>query len=199
MRDKWYGDQRDLVKWSVLLILSEKYKAVKIIQVAYYRKDEWDKTTINIDGEECTIPDSVIRHFRNVDRIQTIATTPTIEIVKDVFANRDGYNNNIVANLNRIGPERHIIFLDPDTGLEPVHPNHNHVLELELRDIWDAIKIGDVLVFYQHQTNRNGTDWIEPKRKQFERAIRLKTGRVKVAKGNMIARDVVFFFIQKTA
>ena len=29
---------------------------------------------------------------------------------------------------------------------------------------------GDLMAFYQHQTNRNGKEWIGPKISQFERA-----------------------------
>jgi hypothetical protein len=54
-------------------------------------------------------------------------------------------------------------------------------------------------VFYQHQTNRNGTAWIEPKKLQFERALSIGQGGAKVARAPGIARDVVFFFIQKNA
>ncbi len=37
MRDKFYGDNRDIVKWGVLPELSERYKCAEILQVLYYR------------------------------------------------------------------------------------------------------------------------------------------------------------------
>ena len=37
MKDIWYADNRDIIKWSVLLRLAEQYKAAQILQVAYYR------------------------------------------------------------------------------------------------------------------------------------------------------------------
>jgi hypothetical protein len=37
MRDKWYVDNRDLVKWGILLRLAERYAAKHILQVLYYR------------------------------------------------------------------------------------------------------------------------------------------------------------------
>jgi hypothetical protein len=71
------------------------------------------------------------------------------------------------------------------------------VLNSELTEIWKALRPGDVLVFYQHQTNRNGTPWVEPKKAQFERALGVREGSTKLARAAGIARDVAFFFIQK--
>ncbi|WP_157844579.1 hypothetical protein [Dehalococcoides mccartyi] len=34
MKDKWYGDKRDLVKWGVLLTLAKMFSARRILQVA---------------------------------------------------------------------------------------------------------------------------------------------------------------------
>jgi hypothetical protein len=68
------------------------------------------------------------------------------------------------------------VFLNPDTGLEPEKPSFEHVLESEFSVIWRALDTGDVLVFYQHQTNRNGQPWIHPKKLQFESAIGLASG-----------------------
>jgi hypothetical protein len=36
MKDEWYGDKRDLVKWGVLLHLAATFKATRILQVPYY-------------------------------------------------------------------------------------------------------------------------------------------------------------------
>jgi len=37
MKDIWYADKRDLVKWSVLLKLDEINQIDRISQIAYYR------------------------------------------------------------------------------------------------------------------------------------------------------------------
>jgi hypothetical protein len=71
------------------------------------------------------------------------------------------------------------------------------VLDSELTEIWQHMLPGDVLVFYQHQTNRNATPWIQPKREQFEKALGLSPGVAKMATGTVIARDVAFFYCRK--
>jgi hypothetical protein len=50
MRDEWYGDKRDLIKWGVLLDLEQRYKAKQILQVLYYRPGEWKP--MEIDGDK---------------------------------------------------------------------------------------------------------------------------------------------------
>lgn len=89
------------------------------------------------------------------------------------------------------------MFLDPDTGLEPQNPALDHVLGTEARAIWNAMKVGDVFAFYQHQTNRAGQPWIEPKRLQLAQALGVAEPAIKIASGPDIAQDVVFFYVQK--
>jgi len=58
---------------------------------------------------------------------------------------------------------------------------------------------GDLLVFYQHRTNRNGKPWIQPKKTQFARTLGLLPDDVGVGQGPQIASDVVIFFARRTA
>ena len=37
MRDQWYGDKRDMVKWAALLHLAQRERLSAILQVALYR------------------------------------------------------------------------------------------------------------------------------------------------------------------
>src|SRR5271169_3122065 len=43
MRDRWYGDNRDLVKWATLLHLAHTNRVGTILQVAMYRADKPDE------------------------------------------------------------------------------------------------------------------------------------------------------------
>ena len=49
MRDVWYADNRDLIKWGVLFRLAERYEALRIIQIVYYRPSTFAQ--IEIDGQ----------------------------------------------------------------------------------------------------------------------------------------------------
>ena len=195
MRDKWYADNRDLVKWGVLLTLAERHAATHILQVLYYRPTEW--AYLEVDGEDVPVPAAVIRHFRCASAVLAINAPVPIEVVADTFENREEYHRVVVDCIRRRSTTPGIVFLDPDTGLASRTPTLDHVLESELSTLWAELKIGDVLVFYQHQTNRNGQPWIPEKKEQFERAIGLPAGTAKLARAEKIAQDVVFFYARK--
>ena len=195
MRDIWYADNRDLVKWSILIHLAKEYDINNILQLAYYRTSEFGNVTV--DGTEFPIPVEVKDHFRNIKNIKNIAGSVAIEVFDQEFTDRNRYLNQAIAAIEKYKGRPVIIFLDPDTGLEPNNPNLNHVLDIEANKIWASLKPGDIIVFYQHQTNRNGQPWVEPKRMQFSNALNEPIENIKIANSNNIARDVVFFYAKK--
>jgi hypothetical protein len=203
MRDRWYGDNRDLVKWGVLLKLASQRGANRIVQVAYYRQE-----TVNIDGCKCPIPQAVTKHFAKDLRHISRLNTPGVEIhVVDIEWTKEGRaSGGYVEEVQSVVEQARtdspcVVFLDPDIGLEPPDgtPKLKHVLESELQQIWkEVVRENDVLVFYQHRPRgAKGNSWIKPKREQFERALQLDKGEAKIAQGET-ATDVVFFIAQKS-
>lgn len=198
MRDAWYSDNRDLVKWSVLSILAKRYDAKRVLQIAYYNKSDFGE--IAIEGEKHPLPIGVLRHFRNIRNVASLPTPPEVAIFDVPFEEmeRDVYHEAVKSFIHAHNDGRSIVFLDPDTGLEPDgKADKKHVLNAEIRSIWDVLPNSWLLVIYQHQTNRAGKPWVEPKRKQFANALEVKLEEVKVAHGGNIATDVVFFFTAK--
>jgi len=197
MRDIWYGDNRDLVKWAILCHLAEDFNASRILQILFYRSDCYKQ--VIIDGEKRDIPKAVIQHFRNVQKIRLLESKIPIEVFAKEFKDggRQDYLQEVTRWLRNFPKEKLIVFLDPDTGLQPRKVGLEHVSEEEANKIWDALKPGDVFVFYQHQTNRSGKDWIGPKGKQLANAMNLGEDKLKLARGPEIARDVIFFYAQK--
>ncbi|APH13059.1 hypothetical protein ASJ33_07770 [Dehalococcoides mccartyi] len=197
MKDIWYGDKRDLVKWGVLLTLSKEFSAKRILQVAYYKKEEFEQ--LEIDGSKYSIPEEVKNHFRNMLNIRNMPNTIPIDVFTDEFDNRDSYYEKVIYNITS-GIHPCLVFLDPDTGIVPAsgHYKDKHVLEDELKTIWDKLKNGDILACYQHRTNRNSNkDWAMEKKDQFERALGLAAGSSKLAQGSKTAGDMVIFYCQK--
>lgn len=199
MREQWYGDKRDLVKWGVLLELAKKYKARRIIQVAYLRPSKWGLLEIDNDPLPIPIPKEVIEHFRSLRNIRKLTADPRIDVIDTPFKNRKRYAQEIPKAIEACEKDRCIVFLDPDTGIAPNNPTLKHVLKPELSDIWKKMmRQDDVLVLYQHKPMyANGEGWIQEKQAQFEDALGFPQGTSKIAKGPTIARDVVFFFCQK--
>jgi hypothetical protein len=195
MRDKWYGDNRDLVKWSVLVELAAKYRLRHILQVLYFRPDTWER--VEIDGKSVELNRLVIEQFRRAASISAMKCGARIEVVEDIVSDRKEYLRCVLDRVRRRPHAPGIVFLDPDTGLQPENPDLKHVLDSELAEIWRSMTPGDLMVFYQHQTNRNGKEWIEPKKAQFENALGIRPGSAKLARAIKVARDVAFFFVEK--
>lgn len=195
MRNRWYGDNRDLIKWGVLFRLAETFEARRILQLAYYRPSTFGQ--LIIDDQAQDLPEEVIAHFRNLRNIGTMDSEVRVTIFDPVFKDRSTYLQAVLTLLPTFAEERCIVFLDPDTGLEPARPTLDHVLDNEAGAIWNALKKGDVFVFYQHQTNKSGQPWIEPKRNQLAAALNVGTGAIRMAHAPNVAKDVVFFFTQK--
>lgn len=196
MRDHWYGDNRDLVKWAILFKLAEIEKASQIIQVAYYQPSAFPR--IQLDGKDHDIPSPVIEHFR---RIQNISSTPSaieVKVFDFPLKDRDEYLKAVMEYVSRIGSERFVILLDPDTGLEPNNPSLKHILAVEAATIWQKLKPNDVLAIYQHQTNRAGQAWIEPKQNQLARILSVREKSIKIGSAFSIARDVVILYAGKS-
>lgn len=192
MIDEWYSDNRDLVKWGVLLNLAELHSTATILQVAYYRSTPWDEKGIEIDGRAYPLPLEVVNHFRNIKNIKAMRSNARVRVLVDPFQDRVRYLQRILMAIRKL-PRPAIVFLDPDTGLEPLGKvKPEHVLETELCEIWHALRRGDLLALYQHQTREDR--WVEKKRTQFENAIGLEPGGCKLAQGKEIAHDVAFLF-----
>ncbi len=196
MKDIWYGDNRDFVKWGVLLSLAETYSVKRILQAAYFRPG--NTGNLEIDGKVLPLPSVVRKHFRNLNGVVSLSSSPEIQVIDTEFTDRHRYTRSIVEHAVD-GLHPCIVFLDPDTGLEPPKskPKLEHVLESELSYIWKEMAHGDVLTFYQHKTTRGNEPWIEAKKAQFERALGLHSGVAKIAQGQEIASDVVFFYCYK--
>src|SRR3989338_9424542 len=201
MRDIWYADKRDLIKWTTLYHLAHIFKGSLILQIAFYRKEKQFGKVI-IDGQEKEIPKEVISHFRDIHKIRDIKFQVPVEVFDLILEYRHDY---LIAVIERLQGYRKklIVFLDPDTGLQPkqtkskTRPKPEHVSEEEVKKIWDELKPEDVFVLYQHQTNRNGKSWIEPKKIQLANALGLSGNAVKLAYGPDVAKDVVFFYAQR--
>src|SRR5713101_1328631 len=137
MRDKWYADNRDLVKWGVLLTLAERHAAKHILQVLYYRPTEW--ANLDLDGQQIPLPAAVTQHFRHAPAASALEASVPIEVLADTFVNRDDYHRLVVERIRSRPATPGIVFVDPDIGVEPREPSLDHVLDSELEDLWTEL------------------------------------------------------------
>jgi hypothetical protein len=197
VRDCWYGDERDLVKWASLVHLAQNSRSDTILQVAFYRpQDEFPKLFLNNEG--VPFPAAVYSHFRNLDHIKALEVTSVaglrIEVFKDRFDGSHEYFAGLAKKIQQLHPRRLIVFLDPDTGIAPKRTGHKHVGYSELKDVFSELSIGDWLAFYQHRPRRK--EWVSERRKEFADTLLLPPQQVTTF-SSPLATDVVLFAAQK--
>lgn len=192
MRDQWYGDHRDLVKWGVLLHLARTYRVPKIIQVAYRRPDSTSPALISELGP-APIPPEVFGQFRRLERITElgVAAGVSIEVLPDVFEprSRAEYRRFVLGRLRDVADSSVVLFLDPDTGISSSDRSPAHVTPGDLGVFWSALRPSDWLVVYQHASRQ--ADWLEKRRKDFQGAC--PEARALAFTSSEGARDVALF------
>lgn len=170
MRDRWYADNRDLVKWGTLINLATENKIRAILQVAYYRTD-LKSSDLERDGKSVGFPAVVRNHFRDIKLIHGLAeqTGIKISVLTEHFDNREKYHNTIIQSIAKTDTPR-IVFLDPDTGLAPKRVKLEHVAIHEIEELWSTLARGDWLVLYQHSKRKQ--DWLQDAEERFQSACR---------------------------
>ncbi len=194
MRDQWYGDDRDVVKWSTLVHLARRESVATILQVAMYRPSQPVAPLTTAFGP-VEPPAEVIGHFRALDNIQGLAeaTGLEIEVFKDLFTHRAAYFRQ-VCELVRGRSEPVVVFLDPDIGMEPEQGGPEHVTSAEISAVFEALRPGDWLVCYQHARRQKG--WRGRARRAFANADGLPSFDVEVLESELV-RDVLLFAVKK--
>jgi len=207
MRDTWYGDKRDLVKWATLIHVARANRIGVIIQVALYVPDNVEHR-LRTPGGCVAFPKEVLAHFRNVDEIQGLSerTGITIDVVKSPFrtcpgspttrTHRDHYFSLAMGKLQKYADRPVIFFLDPDTGIAPKKCSYKHVRPGELSRVFAGLRADDILVFYQHGRSRTDRDWVANTRREFAEAVGATDGEVNTFTSR-VAADVAFFAVKK--
>jgi len=207
MRDRWYGDKRDIVKWGAILALASKQSISYVLQVALYRPDPPNNYRLTIDGTTEPLPNEVIRHFRDIDQIKRLEANAEVRIYihKDLFQWRPGFRTredfrksyfDEVARKIKKYREAVIVILDPDKGIAPKTYGSEHVTPQEIRTTLRAMKSGDWLLFYQH-ARLGDRNWLNSTKGEFGQAVN-STVPVDTITCEEIANDVAFFAVERS-
>lgn len=196
MRNTWYADDRDLIKWGGIIHLCNTTGINHVMQVAYFRNSSWG--LLEFDGKDVPIPEDVITHFRDIGDIKRLAKMAgiTIDIVTEEFVHseREAYTNSVCQRIQNLS-QRQIVFLDPDNGLAPQKATDEHVKSEEIAKIWKCLRSGDYIVLYQHSPHI--VDWKNIRKTEFAIACKIATSEVKIWEAKEKVKDVVFFFSEK--
>jgi hypothetical protein len=195
MRERWFADDRDLVKWSSLLHVARQHRLARILQVAYMRTDETPVVTIGAD--DILVDPAVWSFFRDLRRVRELGATVgiAIEVICDTFdpRHRIAYASAVVGAIDSVNSAPLLLFLDPDTGLQPLRAGAVHVHRDEVQRYWSALRAGDVLALYQHA--RHDTTWAADVTSELSSLC--GDAVVEVARSADVGKDVALLFARK--
>ena len=206
MKDIWYGDDKDIVKWASLVHLARSTEAASILQVLLYRPTGVRPPEVTLDGNPIAFPTEVWTHFRTTAGIAGLSSVAGINIVRftDLFAYanehgnieaaRTAYFNRVADRIKALGQERAVVFLDPDNGFSPQNTGWAHVTLPEVTAIFQAVKPGDTVAVYQH--NPHQPNWVETARGFLSQATSLPPAKVNVLRA-AATPDVAMLAITK--
>lgn len=195
MQGIWYGDRRDRVKWGALVHLADTTAISRIVQVAYFRHGP-DPVLQTQEGE-VSLPAAVWNHFSDLGHIKRLgeATGKSIVVLRQPFdpVRRREYVTAVVAELKKEVESPMIVFLDPDTGIEPGRAEPEHVTRQDIGEIWAALSPGDILAVYQHADRT--TRWRDDRGQKMAAAC--DNTPVQAIVGSGVASDVAMLWCRK--
>lgn len=215
MRDRWYSDGRDLVKWGSLVHLAKSHGLETILQVAFYLPEKVD-CRLRTGNGYVDFPAVVWNHFRDLDGIQRLGQLSNlhIEVFKKPFVEQSkgkaakgkmrtehfDYFESLRRKITELAGRRLLVFLDPDTGIAPQRTTTKHVTASEIEGVFKAIKPGDWLAIYQHASRDRG--WRGKARKKFAAAVgspvqMFSSANLQTRQKSPLARDVVLLAVRK--
>jgi hypothetical protein len=193
MQGLWYGDRRDRVKWGALAHLVDRFKLASILQVAYFR--DGVARLLKTDLGERPIADDVWKHFADLAAIERLSEALGVEVrVYGVLFDprkREEYIEGVLSASGQ-GSRPRLLFLDPDTGIEPGALTPAHASLSEITRLWTSLDHGEVLAVYQHAPHKAA--WVETSVERMATACR--GGNVRSIQGS-VAADVAILWARK--
>ena len=207
MRNEWYGDKRDLVKWQSLLYIARREGIKRVCQIAMCTDGQPKTLAIRaLDGALVGDPDvrkQVNDHFRLYNNLELIRCLGRrfgidIHVRLDPFAHatRHRYFIDVLKEI-RTSTLQTVWFFDPDTGIEPEGspPNEKHVKLSELADAFRPLPTGDYLACYQHSWRALG--WQNNARARLAKRLGKCQNELEVFTSDD-ASDVIILAVKKT-
>jgi hypothetical protein len=195
MRDWYFSDDRDLVKWGTLVHITEKYGLNTIIQVPYFRPEIKHPHFVFMDNS-LPLPTKVWRFFRNIHDIKRLESTikASIVVIGTEFnpKQRIAYISEVKIKISS-AKRPIVLFLDPDTGLQPNKCGPTHTATSDIQELWPLLTRGEWLVLYQHA--RRKTDWRESVAAKVSSLC--ENAAVHIVRSADVGKDVAFICVQK--
>jgi hypothetical protein len=182
MRNQFYADKRDVVKWRLVTEIAGKRGIVWAVMM---RPDSTGKDKTHGRLYQRVNSECAIEAFFEAERSRATKdlrrTSLLMEQLKmrlvcfaDPYPQHDtcgqlDYFQQIVTWLKERPPEqRDLVFCDPDTGLDD-KLDGKYLQWVHARELWRGLRKGDGLVVYQHCTQQVG--WDKEKQKRLSQTL----------------------------
>ena len=185
MRNQYYGDSRDVFKWSMILKLVRDHGIRTVLQVAMLRPDDNSgqgntthlpnnavKSVLSFFEEERQVfeSDPRKRDIRRITRLPDYCGGGfRIEVFDKIFSGKSYFEEakEAIRNLHRPA----LILLDPDTGMGEAkgQRRYKQIREDEIRSIFSQLEPRYVLTLFQYKWRcKNWITYLENKFKGAE-------------------------------
>jgi hypothetical protein len=193
MNERYYADDRDLVKWSAVLHAAKEARICEVFYVAMYTHDSRNAPWVRIRCGATTfdVHGCVWQHFRSPDDVKRLSRTAGIKLrmITERFSaqSRDTYFDNAASWIGSF-KGRKLVLVDPDTGVseQGSRASRTHVTTQDLSVLWARLQPRDVLLVYQHTWRDR--DWIDRAAARLQRIV---GSRVRTYRADSGIRDAV--------
>jgi len=178
MRHEFYGDRKDVWKWSVILDLA--YPDKRVLYVVMLRPNRNEGHGLDRTPADGARPE-VGKFFeterlrieageeRNISRVRRLYPNMQVLLNDYEHRNRAQYFQQAARELKSRSCSNYVVFLDPDNGIAGKRPKGEHVCPEQVGELWSEMKAGDTLVVYQHQFRDR--EWVAKRRECLAREL----------------------------
>lgn len=181
MRNEFYGDRKDVWKWTVATRAAGERKPICYVPMLTRNDGNLFTAVKNAAPAVATFFDSERKLFessaRDVKRIENLLRG-RISILGGEFrhARRQEYFQGVAARLKHLD-EPVVLLVDPDNGLACTKSGKQHIEDGELRLLWDCLKPCSTLLLFQVSGGRR-KDWLGDRLRAFTEALSVPTSTV---------------------
>jgi hypothetical protein len=154
MRKQWFGDSRDYVKWNV--IYEEANANAIVCYLAMARPDE-------IRGQIDPTVKAFFEKYKDLGLPRDLFDGRFRSLLTNYDVGQSTEYFNEAERIVRVAQSEGaiVIFVDPDTGIEPRKSNatNKHISLSDLRRLVGLLRHDDKLIVYQHAPRNRSDGW----------------------------------------
>jgi hypothetical protein len=173
MKNKYFGDIRDLFKYDLILRITQGMASIhRFLFIPMLtsddnnsdgRKTEYTKAKAGTLNKALMsyLKDCVDRSRRNITEIESYFVSNGVEIYihKESFIHEKRREYFSGVKIKKEFLSNSLVFVDPDIGLEIQQSREKHFLYCEAKDIYDYMDENSILMIYQHIPRENHKEY----------------------------------------